>query len=113
MTKIVYNSCYGGFSLSDEAVELYLTLRNMPLTKEVYSSTYSLYYVGGDYFSSSLISRTDPYLVQVVEVLGERANGKFADLKIVEVPEGCLYRINKYDGNESVMTIEDYDWEVA
>lgn len=49
-------------------------------------------------------SRHDPDLVKVIETLGpEVASGDCADLKIIEVPEGVmLYRIDEYDGMESV-----------
>jgi len=61
----------------------------------------------------SSISRTDPALVQVVEELGDDANGTYAKLLIEELPAGTLYRIDEYDGNETVMTQDDYDWSVA
>jgi len=57
--------------------------------------------------------REDPVLVQVVKELGERANGRFAQLEIANVPDGTLYRIDEYDGNETVMTQDDYEWRVA
>lgn len=59
------------------------------------------------------ISRTDPALVQVVEELGAAANGAYADLQIAKIPVGTRYRIDEYDGNERVMTIDDYDWATA
>jgi hypothetical protein len=37
-----------------------------------------------------------------VETLGEKANGSFAELKIVEVPDYIDWVINEYDGLESV-----------
>ena len=54
------------------------------------------------------VSRHDPALVQVVEELGKKANGDFANLQIDEVRGS--YRIDEYDGNESVMTSGDYNW---
>lgn len=63
--------------------------------------------------SNRNFDRTDPALVQAVEELGDRANGKYADLKIAEVSSGSSYRIDEYDGAESVMTPDDYEWEVA
>lgn len=46
--------------------------------------------------------RTDPLLIQVVEELGEKANGMCAELKIVEIPDGVNYEIAEYDGMETV-----------
>jgi hypothetical protein len=59
------------------------------------------------------IERNDPALAQVVEELGDKANGSCAKLRIQEVPAGTLYRIDEYDGSESVMTHDAYDWNVA
>lgn len=46
--------------------------------------------------------RADPLLVQVVEELGEKANGKCAELRIVEIPDGVGWEIDEYDGIETV-----------
>lgn len=94
MTKIVYNACFGGFGLSDEALERYREL-------------------GGKCLSRYDIERDDPLLVQVVEELGDQANTRFSDLRIADLPAGTKYRIDEYDGSESVMTIDDYEWSVA
>ena len=59
------------------------------------------------------VSRTDPLLVQVVEDMGGRASGSCAQLAIREIPEGSKYRIDEYDGIESVVTPEEYDWQIA
>lgn len=59
------------------------------------------------------ICRHDPALVQVVEELGDEASGMFADLAVRELPDGASYRIEEYDGRESVMTPDDYDWTIA
>ena len=96
MVKIVYNTCYGGFGLSDAALELYEKLTGERRDWH------------GDFV------RHDPYLVQVVEQLGtEAASGPYAELAIYELPEGTRYRIDEYDGMESVMTQDDYIWIVA
>lgn len=45
-------------------------------------------------------SRAHPLVVRVVEELGAKANGKFADLKVVEIPDGVSWEIQEYDGLE-------------
>ena len=51
---------------------------------------------------SSDIKRDDPKLIQVVEELGEKANGPCAELSIVEIPDGVKWEIDEYDGNETI-----------
>jgi hypothetical protein len=108
MTKVVYNRCYGGFSLSDKAmdrmVELGYPLELNPKWKPDSKSIFNYKYL--TYLRD--ISRHDPILVQVVEELGEEANGECANLAIEEVKGP--YRINEYDGSESVETPSSYDW---
>lgn len=58
------------------------------------SKKISLYY--GD------IKRDDENLIKVVKELGEKANGKCAELRIVEIPDGIEYVIDEYDGSESI-----------
>ena len=48
------------------------------------------------------IERDDPALVQAVEELGVKANGKFAELSVVEIPDDVEYSIEEYDGYEHV-----------
>lgn len=48
------------------------------------------------------VARDDPYLVAVVEELGVRANGRHAELKVVEIPPEVDWVIDEYDGNETV-----------
>lgn len=46
--------------------------------------------------------RHDPDLVAVVEELGAKASGSYAQLRVVEVPDGVEYIIEEYDGNEHI-----------
>ena len=126
MTKIVVNGCFGGFGLSDAAISRYAEIAGIPLYSYQIDGWTSWYLVPRDvydaldrddrnevYFSADALPRTDPALVQVVEELGPAANGNFAELYIVELEPGTRYRIDEYDGTESVMTIEDYEWSIA
>lgn len=138
MTKIVYNACYGGFGLSHEAVMRYAELKGIKLYFNKDYSMHNYYLIpveeynriraeekakpvgsgrfkesNAAYFSVSSIDRTDPILVQVVEELGERANGNYARLMIADIPAGTLYRVEEYDGYESIMFQDDYNWNVA
>jgi hypothetical protein len=48
------------------------------------------------------IPRDNPLLVQLVEEMGEAANGSCASLRIVEVPDDAEWEIAEYDGHERV-----------
>jgi hypothetical protein len=147
MTKIAYNACFGGFSISHEAVMRYAELRGVavyPLKDDRFSFT-TYWTVAPDnperqraeriqnnwadspqeerVWSNKFCDdnqldirghiRTDPILIQVIEELGDAANGMCAALAIAEIPEGTKYRIDEYDGRESVMTPDDYVWQTA
>jgi len=82
MQKIVINTCFGGFGLSKEAYNY------MGLEWDNYG-----------YFDGS---RTDPDLIDAVKDLGEKVNGAYASLKIVEIPNDVEWEICEYDGREWV-----------
>ena len=48
------------------------------------------------------IPRDDAWLVRVVEELGEEANGRYAHLKVVEIPDDVEWEIEEYDGMEHI-----------
>lgn len=131
MTKIVINRCYGGFGLSEEGMRRYAELKGLRFyvwREPGFQSDMFNHYFTADpsgmkkidnefYGKYSLydneIDRTDPALVQVVEELGDKANGMCAELEVRELPKGTLYRINEYDGYESLETVDNIDWNVA
>ena len=114
MTKVVINDCYGGFNLSDDAVREYLRRTGREWTEEATRFGMTMFSVVGDEpWYCRDIPRTDPVLVALVEEWGDRANGECASLKVVPVPKGTAYRIDEYDGYESVETRDDIDWSIA
>ena len=70
-------------------------------------------YSDNSYWSSRDMERDDPVLVQVVEELGDEADGSCASLEIEDIPTGSRWRIDEYDGHERVMTQNSYDWKIA
>lgn len=119
MNKIVYNNCYGGFSLSDKAVERYCEIKGIKTYPECWCGM-TLHWLSeptgnkeSDDWRETLdhrsIVRHDPILVQVVEELGEEANGQCADLQIFQT-ESNQYQIEEYDGNETVVVSYDDSW---
>ena len=105
--KIVINSDYGGFSLSDEAILEYGKRKGLNLVKDEHTSwSVSIFYKGTpakeNYFEDREIPRNDPDLVSVVEDLGEAAYGFAANLKIVEIPEDVNWYVEENDGLEWV-----------
>ena len=46
--------------------------------------------------------RNDSRLAQVVEELGENANGDHAELEIIDIPDDITQYIDDYDGRESI-----------
>lgn len=113
MTKIVYNACYGGFSLSDEAIAMYLDLKGYTYTSKKHGLVTMFAVEGWENFRRGDIERTDLVLVKVIETLGVKANGDFSNLVIKDLPKGTRYRITEYDGYESIQIADDIDWCIA
>ena len=97
MTKILISACYGGFGLSDEAAKRVLELKGILSDEAVV--TFNVYD----------LSRHDPVLLQVFAELGDVANSDHSNLTIVEI-SGNKYRVEEYDGYESIATPENQDW---
>ena len=98
MAKIVYNRCYGGFGMSQKAIDRYWELKGRPEPKDWWPDE---------------VDRTDPILVQVVEELGEEAGSSVAELCIRELEPGTKWRLQEYDGMEWVETEDHIKWQVA
>jgi hypothetical protein len=79
--KVVINDCYGGFGLSKKALDM-LGLKSDSIFDR---------------------DRANPKLVEVVEKLGEEANGFCASLRVIEIPDDVKeWYIDEYDGVETI-----------
>jgi hypothetical protein len=86
--KIIYNSCYGGLSFSDEFVEEFN--KRYPEKKII---EYDLYNV----------VRYDQDAVALVEEMGlKKSSGACAHLNIEEIPDGVEHYVSEYDGMEDI-----------
>lgn len=116
MTKVVYNACYGGFGLSPAAIDRYAEIKGVTLYPKANKSGFISYYTDPGFqepFWDRDLERVDPALVQVVEELGELANGDCAKLRIKQLSSGTPYMIEEYDGNETVVTRDNRYWNIA
>ena len=82
--KVVINDCYGGFGLTDAALNEYKIRKG--ITDE------NFWYYN--------IPRDCPVLVEMVEQ-GD-AGGVYSDLKIVEIPDDVNWEVVQYDGLEHI-----------
>lgn len=90
---VAINCCYGGFGLSDKAVE---ELRKRIGDPKI--ERYSFEYFHDEY------TRHHPVLIEVIKELGDKANGPFAKIEIDYIEEKYKdhYSIKGYDGMEGV-----------
>lgn len=131
MKKVILNKCFGGFDVSKEAYMLYAKKKGLTLylyesefinRKFIYkkvnddNSIFRHYFIkdmgdnveisNEDYEKYCLYlkdeHREDPILIEAVEELGEKASGRFGNLKVVEIPDDLEYVIDEYDGIETL-----------
>jgi hypothetical protein len=67
-----------------------------------YTGDYDAEDVESDDAYISSLERDNPYLVQAVEELGTKANGRYAELAVVGVPNDVKWYISDYDGIETI-----------
>lgn len=123
--KIIYNDCYGGYTLSDNAID-WLSEHGSESTKNFIAQKRIEAKEKEDFSSASqdsidnakfyvmdavrsFLKRHDPDLVAVVEALCKEVNGTFSELAIAEIDED-KYFIDEYDGRETVVTPADVCW---
>jgi hypothetical protein len=92
--RIVVNTCFGGFGLSEEAKEMYLSLTRDKIERPL------AWCIELD------VARDDPNLLKVIDTLGLNPSaGSFSQLAIVEIPDDVPedgWIIQEYDGKEWV-----------
>ena len=134
--KIVINVCFGDYGLSIEAMKRLIELKSpaiealdidtyfgkehkdkrlkewMSRSKDVgdgyINDTFgSSLFKDGIFYNYNRSIRTDPDLIRVVEEMGKDADGCFAELKVIEIPDGIEYEIEEYDGNEHIAEVHE------
>ena len=89
--KIVINTCFGGFGLSEEGETRFRVLNNGNSFDAVC-----------DALDWGWNVRTNAILVQLIEEDAELYGGRHAELKVVEVPDDVDWYIHDYDGIEHI-----------
>jgi len=133
--KVMINTCYGGFSISEEAVYAYAKRKGLSIYPENHEFTMKTYWTipedkrdgylrGAAWYAASIEDRrksnklykentidtrpddrADADWIAVVENLGEKANGSCAKIKVVEIPDDVQWEIDEYDGIETVREV--------
>ena len=86
--KVIINNCFGGFRFSEEF------------------ENHMHQYPGYEGFDKYSCSREDQFVIEQVEKFGldKASHSDISELRIVEIPTICSYRIDEYDGWESIET---------
>lgn len=127
--KIVINMCYGGFCLSEKAIELYIQQKGLTVFKhndlyitipvEEYMKEFQKeedayrnnpkeftgYKSNRFCWGENNIQRHDDILVKIVEQIGKEANGECANLQVIEIPDNVKYKIMDRDGYEWIAEV--------
>jgi len=130
--RVAINKCYGGFSLSPRAVKRLAELRGLPcyffsvgdavhkpITMEEAEKAFVWFACSvPDTLASREATdidirpenRSDPLLLQVIDELGEAANGPYAKIAIVEIPDNVEYEIKDYEGGKEQVAEKHRVW---
>ena len=94
--EIIINSCYGGFSFSDKAIEEY--------KKQLQAMGSNIVFNDNKHYRHNDDLRTDPVMIDIVRRLGKESNGRHANLEIekynAELSDYVV--IKEYDGQEYI-----------
>ena len=88
--QVVINTSYSNFAISRDAILLIQKKIKNPKAK----SQINAYAFDND--------RSHPLLVEAVQKLGAKANGLYATLKIVEIPDDVEWRVDAVNGKEII-----------
>lgn len=102
MEKIVINKCYGGYGLSDQALD-WLKEKDAFKNEEQYQREKDCFKEHGmSFFFGD--DRSNPLLIECVEALKEKASGQCSNLVVEEVfgKEDVTFEIESYDGFETI-----------
>lgn len=139
--KVVINSCYGGFRLSNFAYKELLRRKGKECYFYEHKFNKGYYRIDNiedtnkhlfiivttkdygefieeteeiDAYHHDGDIRTDTDLIAMIEEFGsEKCSSKFSKLIIKDVPFGSYYRINEYDGYECIEYRDEIDWLTA
>ena len=107
--KVVINSDYGGFGLSQQAMQYIADRKGWHYHIEDNGAGWwhtppnsHENAVFGHQIWDVDIPRTDPDLVECVEELRDNSWGYNAELKVVSIPDNIYWHIQDYDGKEWV-----------
>lgn len=104
MQRIAINSRHGGFGLSLEGAEHYAKLAGLEYGEmcDGYGAYWTFRAPDGTELSPRDIPRDCPHLIATIEALGSAADGPYAALAIIEIPDDVCWQIDEYDGLEWV-----------
>lgn len=105
--KVAINDMHGGFSLSDAAFQKLLDRKSIDYMKILDDNNYPVYWskTGNteqineyEFYQN----RGDSDLISVIEEMGSKANGIYASIRIIEIPNDIKWHIAEFGGREHV-----------
>lgn len=86
------NNTYGGYGFSDKAIREYNEIKLAADPNYIVTQGHHIY-------------RSDPVMLEIVKRLGREADGRYAMIKIKQIPlvYKDFYTISEYDGEEEVL----------
>jgi hypothetical protein len=99
--KVAINCNVGSFHVSPEGIRLYEQLSGQPFPAHKFIDPYAPQ------------RRTDPYLIEVIETLKDRASDPGSELVIIQIPSDIDWHIHEYDGIEAIYkTVDGAEYEL-